>query len=286
MIRPNEQSPEPERPLSLGASILWFVFATALTIFVLKITHWIRPDSDHDIVNAVVCQAAAYVATIWVVLQVHGIERPLSHVMGLRSTHVGFYAIALVLGPCLQVPADLLQRLTMRLWPMSQELVDSTREVLRMDSALSLATIPLATAVVGPLVEEMLYRGVLFGQLRRHYTPRVAVVTVTGLFALAHGSVHVMVPLLFVGGVLTLLRWASGSLWPCLITHASFNGVALMATHVSSMREPSGAVATAADSPWYVSIVGILLSLSLVTGFLVLADRSEMAKQARQEDWS
>ena len=112
--------------------------------------------------------------------------------------------------------------------------------------------IPATVAVVvffGPAVEELIFRGALFGGLyrlgllvsrklggkdrgeRKVTGERVSFVLSaffsSAVFALAHGEAAV-VPVLFVlAFVLCVLYRRTGSLLPCLVTHATFNAFAV-----------------------------------------------------------
>jgi membrane protease YdiL (CAAX protease family) len=92
--------------------------------------------------------------------------------------------------------------------------------------------------VVAPIAEETFFRGFVFGSLRRW---RVVIAgrdvgtwlaaIITGiLFGLAHtGSANpqYLVPLGFLGFVLCIVRWRTGSLYPCMALHSFNNSLAL-----------------------------------------------------------
>jgi membrane protease YdiL (CAAX protease family) len=83
-------------------------------------------------------------------------------------------------------------------------------------------------AVFAPVVEEFLFRGVGFALLRRF--GRAAAVLVTGAaFGLAHGLLGGFVVLTAFGIVLGWLRSRTASVLPCIVLHALFNGLALLA---------------------------------------------------------
>jgi membrane protease YdiL (CAAX protease family) len=92
--------------------------------------------------------------------------------------------------------------------------------------------------VVAPVAEEFFFRGFLFGVLRRwrikvagrDLSNWVAAVLVGILFGLAHtgsASVQYLVPLGFLGFVLCIVRWKTGSLYPCMALHSINNSLAL-----------------------------------------------------------
>lgn len=88
----------------------------------------------------------------------------------------------------------------------------------------------VAGAVLGaPVVEEVLYRGLLQGALVRGLGPGWPAATVTAtLFALVHvGSVppHALATLFTLGLALGVLTLRSGRLLPAMVAHAAFNAV-------------------------------------------------------------
>ena len=83
-----------------------------------------------------------------------------------------------------------------------------------------------ALAVVGPVVEELTFRGLGFTLLAR-YGQTVAIVAIGIAFAVWHGLIEAL-PVLFVFGAgLALVRSRTSSIYPCMVLHALFNGLAL-----------------------------------------------------------
>jgi membrane protease YdiL (CAAX protease family) len=83
-----------------------------------------------------------------------------------------------------------------------------------------------ALAVVGPIVEELTFRGLGFRLLER-FGQTAAILVIGVAFALWHGLVQAL-PVLFVFGAgLAYLRSRTGSIFPGMILHAVFNGLAL-----------------------------------------------------------
>jgi uncharacterized protein len=84
----------------------------------------------------------------------------------------------------------------------------------------------LALAVVGPIVEELTFRGLGFTLLER-YGQLAALLGIGVAFALWHGLVEAL-PVLFVFGVgLAYLRGRTQSIYPCMLLHIVFNALAL-----------------------------------------------------------
>lgn len=96
----------------------------------------------------------------------------------------------------------------------------------------------LVVASIGPLVEELLFRGLLLSALLRHLRVGWAILASALLFGLVHLPdlkwLWYAVPnLVLVGAVLAWLRLRSRSLWPAVIAHASNNLLGMLALFVS-----------------------------------------------------
>ena len=80
-----------------------------------------------------------------------------------------------------------------------------------------------------PIVEEVIYRGILFSAFQRTLGAVLAIIAVTLLFALVHvpqyyPSISTIALLLLLSLILTLVRAWTGNLLPCIILHTIFNG--------------------------------------------------------------
>lgn len=90
-----------------------------------------------------------------------------------------------------------------------------------------IAFLAVATA---PLVEEIIYRGVVFGALQKAMNTYWAVVIVSVLFLGVHvlqyaENLGVLAVITILSIVLTLVRALTGSLLPCFVIHLVFNGI-------------------------------------------------------------
>lgn len=85
-----------------------------------------------------------------------------------------------------------------------------------------------------PLVEELVYRGILYSALQRRFGIILAVAFVTLLFAAIHVPQYssdnvpdygTIILLLMLSLVLTLIRVKTKNLLPCIVLHTVFNGI-------------------------------------------------------------
>ena len=91
--------------------------------------------------------------------------------------------------------------------------------------ALAFVTIVL----VGPMVEELFFRGLLTAGFRRRCGPIGTALLTAALFALAHFLPRGLPPLFLLGLALALVYERVGSTMPGMMTHCLYNGIALAA---------------------------------------------------------
>ncbi|HET6352319.1 MAG TPA: CPBP family glutamic-type intramembrane protease [Coriobacteriia bacterium] len=87
----------------------------------------------------------------------------------------------------------------------------------------------LTVVVVGPLVEEMVFRGVIAGALDLRFGMWVAITTSAAAFAAYHLTAWVAVPTFVLGVALAWLALTRETLWPAVALHALYNGVVVAA---------------------------------------------------------
>lgn len=101
--------------------------------------------------------------------------------------------------------------------------------ILRSSRAAVFAVAFLAT-FTAPLVEEVVYRGVLYSAFQRSFGIAAGVMLTTFLFALVHfpqyyPSYSTIFLIVLLSLILTLVRVFTKNLLPCVILHTIFNGI-------------------------------------------------------------
>ena len=81
-----------------------------------------------------------------------------------------------------------------------------------------------------PLVEEVIYRGILYSAFQRTFGVALSVLLVTVIFAGVHvpqyyPSYSTILLICLLSLVLTLIRARTGNLLPCIVLHTFFNGI-------------------------------------------------------------
>jgi uncharacterized protein len=81
----------------------------------------------------------------------------------------------------------------------------------------------LMTCVLAPVLEEMLFRGVILRAFLQRYPRGIAIAHSAGVFGLAHMNLYQFVVGLTIGLVTGWLYERTRSLWPCIALHAAYN---------------------------------------------------------------
>lgn len=277
--------PAGERPMSLAAAAMWAVGITFLFVWLLSLIIAIRPSAQSDLVTTFGCQAAAYLLGLFGILRFYAPRASIRDFLGVRPTHAGFYPLAVLLGLALTAPIGALYDLIERRWPSPR---DGELELVRLlaeGSTAEQALIGLVLVVLGPALEEVLFRGALTRPLRRSYAPELVVVSTAILFAAAHFQPQKFLPIGLFGLALGALRLASGSIVPAMMLHATYNAVPFAVMLTGSDQAASGQDALAEPPLPPALIAGsaafaaVLLALTFALGA-----RSEVAARARGRD--
>jgi membrane protease YdiL (CAAX protease family) len=264
--------------MSHALAVAWAIAAAVLLHAVVYVTVQLRPGSLTDVVNRGAAEALVFVAVTFAVLQLHAPHLSGRRALGLRPTHPGLPVLGLALGLVVHLPAESIREVVERYYPTPTDVLSARAAMLSGRTPLDVVLVLLSVACVGPLVEEIFFRGGLFGALRRHHSVTSASVTTAIAFVVGHFDPRLWPSLVIVAVVLAYLRAASGSLLPCLALHVAFNTVTVLAfvTGVSSVTTPT-------KLPLGMVLAGWGATAGLVVWAQRLA-RSPEAAVARAED--
>ena len=194
-----------------------------------------------------------------------------------RRVPVALLATGLLLGAALQPPAEKLEELVVKFFPLSHEVSEEMASQLAPHNVPHAMALVLVVAVLGPFVEELLYRGALFTGLRLRTTAVSAAITTGLLFTLVHREPRWWLPIALLAGLIGYLRARTGSLWPGLFLHGAFNGSTLVLAWAGPRYEEL------CVAPKVVAASSVL-AIALVVLLGRLARTSSLVERARAQD--
>jgi len=259
------------------AALGWAALAWLCVHLLVSLSGALSPNSEGDIVRLGGASAIAFLLVTFGVLEVHERGAPLRRSLALRPTHPLLLLIGIGLGASLKLPAEALRELMERQWPSSDTELLQRTALFRSDTLGAILALLVVACLVSPLVEEIFFRGALYGRLARVSAPAAA--SVSGLaFVLAHSDFRAWPALAVVAAALGMLRALGGSLLPCIALHVAFNTVGVLGlvtrttTPTSALNAPVSLVLTS----W--AFAGVLL-----VGAARLAN-DDITARARKED--
>lgn len=141
-------------------------------------------------------------------------------------------------------------------------------DIARFEDTMSPGIVPiLFSCVAAPVLEEMLFRGVILRGFLRQYSRTFAILWSATLFGIAHLNLYQMATALVLGIVSGWLYERCRSLWPSILLHATYNGFVTgyygwLLSHPESQATGPGAVFTGGS--FIALIVGGLILLRLL----------------------
>jgi membrane protease YdiL (CAAX protease family) len=107
-----------------------------------------------------------------------------------------------------------------------QRIVQGPIEMLQSASSVPMKLlIGFLAIVIAPVVEEIVFRGLIYPTLKQNGLPGLALWGTSVLFAVIHNNLEILLPLTFLAVVLTLLYETTDNLLAPILTHSVFNFV-------------------------------------------------------------
>lgn len=211
---------------------LWCVALYLSLGVVSTVVRWVEPAPD------IVLGGAAHVLVLaafcHLVLVVHE-RRPargwspevVAHALGLGRAPARELGLGVLLGLAAKAPADSLRAVIEHQFPTPEVQLAAQAEMLRHDSVGRVVGLLLLVGLLGPLLEELFYRGVAFRLVDRGSGRRAAILLSAAFFALAHHDPRDWLPLWLVALLLGQARASTGRVWAVVGAHVAFNSAAL-----------------------------------------------------------
>lgn len=212
------------------AVVAWYLFLSARRVALPNLAardemlNWLKsPNLLLVQVLSTILAHAVTIAICWAVVTRFG-KRPFWENLGWNwaGRSVLYW---LVFSACVIVALLIIDQLLSRFLPQSEE--NSFTELLKSSRQVRVAIAALAT-FTAPIVEETVYRGVLFSALRRYLGLIATVLVVTIMFAGVHvlqywGAWVSVAGLTLLSLVLTVIRARTRTILPCVLIHTLNN---------------------------------------------------------------
>ena len=203
-------------------------------------------DSQRWALDAVIANGCVFAT----VMQIKGLTyRELFHPAGtsMRATAATVVPWVLLLVPALVLGISILIDVETQAFPLS----DRERELFDRLGANDLAT-TLVGCAIAPVVEEMLFRGIVLRGFLHRYGRAQAILGSAVLFGVAHLNIYQFVAALVIGALSGWIYQRGRSLVPCIALHAAYN-TAL--TLIEQLQSDADGNATLPIGVWFASLL-------------------------------
>ena len=216
--------------------VFWvgFIMTISQIIFSLIFTLILDPSQLQMPLANALYQAAVYAAAMVVIIKLSArikkeakTTREELGLTGLPTwTDIGlapvsFIAYIIVGGAIMAVAEALLSRFS---WFDANQAQDVGFKLLNSPFDRIIAFIALV--VVAPICEEIVFRGWLYGKLRRKMSMGAAILVVSVFFGIMHGQWNVGINVFALSILLCLEREVTGTIYASILTHMIKNGIA------------------------------------------------------------
>ena len=210
-------------------------------------------DSQRFALEAVIANGCVFAT----VMQIKGLTyRELFHPAGtsMRATAATVVPWVLLLVPALVLGISILIGIEQQAFPLS----DRERALFERLGANDLAT-TLVACVIAPVVEEMLFRGIVLRGFLHRYGRAQAIWGSAVLFGVAHLNIYQFVAALLIGALSGWIYERGRSLVPCIALHAGYNtALTLLAQFQSDADGNAMLPASAGFASLLLAAVGIV----------------------------
>lgn len=265
-----------ERPLTLPWALLWAVAAGAMSFALQRAFAHFAPNTRTNFVTQSALVAIVLLLTTYAVLLVHASEHPPRRALGIRPSAPSLVALGVGIGGLLPFAVGSVNALCEAKFPASEEAKVVSQLLASTTSSSRAIGLVVATSIVLPLVNELCFRGAIFGAMRRSGSLALATVGAAITPALASFDWRQWPAALLVGALASHVRAASGSLLPALALHVGFGTVTTVST-ITGAKFGTSAGAT---------LVGWLGVAALGYAVQTVSRDNEDAEEARAEDAS
>jgi membrane protease YdiL (CAAX protease family) len=247
------------RPMTPLLAAMWSFALYALAQVCIDATEYVRPGAATDLVNRCACSLLATSLVVFAMVRVHAREASLRRTLGVLAPEPAHVFLALAAGAGL-FPLKVFVDARILAWkpygPEETAVLDKLMDVPTMHARVVLV---VTYMVLLPIANELFFRGILFGELRRAAGVTVAIIS-TALFSMSFQDERGWPTAALLGLMLGVLRERTGTVVTAILAHLAFWSVA--AIPLLRGRDPDADVTFPAK--WIVG--GALIALLAVAG--------------------
>lgn len=158
-------------------------------------------------------------------------------VFRFKAVKIKYLFFALIAGLGLIFVLDEVERL-INMFVTPPDYMANLDQLLRISDWKSAIVLISGVSIIGPLTEEMVFRGFLQQSLEQHLRHVVNAVIYTAVaFMISHFNIYWALNIFIIGFFLSFVTWKTNSIWPGFLIHLINNSMALAIAHYEEKVE-------------------------------------------------
>ena len=263
------------------ATKIWYIvypllFYYAVVLITMTVAQWILGSGNEQYV---ICQLIATVVAIPCMLPFYRQDQALKGIsvgkpkVDKRKLLHGLWAAIIVI--CISVACNNLISMT----PLV-ELSEGFKEANAGFYGGTLVAELISSAIATPLLEELVFRGIVFGRLKSMLPKPAAILLSAVCFAIMHFNIVQFLYALLIGIVLSLLVEKAEGLYVAVVGHVAANALAVVRTETGFLAETVDHSVFA----WVSSVIVLLVGIALLVGYMRMDVSKYAEKNAAESD--
>jgi membrane protease YdiL (CAAX protease family) len=215
-----------DRPMTPLTAALWTIALWFLEMTCVYVTQAVRPGAIDDIVNLGACTALATSLVVFAMVRVHAREASLRVTLAVTPVAPLHLLLSIAAGAGLYPLLSTIDDRMAHRWPYSAEDTAAMEKLFAVPTMSSRVALVLTAFVVIPLAREVFFRGIVFSEIMRTTSARVAMVASAVLFTVSQLDWRSIPTTLVLGLALARLRDRTGTVLAAATAHIAYWAVA------------------------------------------------------------
>jgi membrane protease YdiL (CAAX protease family) len=215
-----------DRPMTPLTAAMWTIALWFLEMTCVYVTQAVRPGAIDDIVNLGACTALATSLVIFAMVRMHAREASLRATLAVTPVAPLHLLLSIAAGAGLYPLLSTIDDRMLARWPYSPEDAQAMERLYAVPTMSSRVALVLVGLVFIPLAREVFFRGIVFSEIMRSTSARVATVSSAVLFTVSQLDWRSIPTTLVLGFALARLRERTGTVLGAAAGHVAFFAVA------------------------------------------------------------
>jgi membrane protease YdiL (CAAX protease family) len=174
-----------DRPMTPLTAALWTIALCFVEMTCVFVTDAARPGAISDIVNLGACTVLGTSLVIFAMVRVHARESSLRMTLAVTPVAPLHFLLSIAAGAGLYPVLSTIETRMVHRWPYSAEEMKAVEKLFTVPTLSSRLALVIVAFVVIPVAREVFFRGIVFSEIQRTTSARVAIIASAVLYTIS-----------------------------------------------------------------------------------------------------